>query len=288
MRAVRAARARTRLDRWLVEHGHAATRQEAQAAILAGEVTVDGRVVDKPGVAVPEGARVEVRGPAHPYVSRGGVKLAHALRTFGVDVRGRVAVDLGASTGGFTDCLLQAGAARVYAVDVGRGQLAWRLRTDPRVVCLEGVNARYLTPEQVDGPHDLVTVDVSFISLRLLWDVIARLLRPGGDVIALVKPQFEAGRGRVGRGGVVRDPAVHAEVLREVLGRALRASLAPVGLVPSPLRGPAGNIEYLAHLRSGVPALSCGVDVDRVVAEAHRLGGGPTPRHRAAAGREGP
>lgn len=262
-------RLRERLDVYLVTRGYAATRQEAQAAIMAGKVTVDGRVADKPGQRVPPGAQVVLRGPAHPYVSRGGVKLAHALRVFGIDVRGRVAVDLGAGTGGFTDCLLQAGAAKVYAVDVGRGQLAWRLRTDPRVVCLEGVNARSLAPEQVGGPHELVTADLAFISLRLVWGTIARLVKPEGDVVALVKPQFEAGRGRVGRGGVVRDPQVHEAVLRDVLGAAAGAGLQTVGLTVSPLRGPAGNIEYLAHLRPGPLGGPLRLDVTRVVAEAH-------------------
>lgn len=213
-----------RLDQWIVAHGYAATREEAQAAIMAGDVTVDGVVADKPGRRMRPGARVAIRRPAHSYASRGGLKLAHALAAFGIDPRERTAVDLGASTGGFTDCLLQAGAARVYAVDVGRGQLAWRLRTDPRVVCLEGVNARHLTPAQVGGPCDLVTLDLAFISLRLVWKAIAALVRPGGDVIALIKPQFEAGRAHVGRGGVVRDPTVHEAVLRSALDTAAAAA----------------------------------------------------------------
>lgn len=256
-----------RLDLWLVSHGYAASRSEAEAAIMAGAVAVDGAVADKPGRRVPPDARVAIRGRAHPYVSRGGVKLAHALAVFGVDPRGRTAVDLGASTGGFTDCLLRAGAARVYAVDVGRGQLAWRLRTDPRVVVLEGTNARHLTPAQVGGPRDLVTADLSFISLRLVWPAVAGVLAPQGDAIALVKPQFEAGRAQVRR-GVVRDPAVHAAVLREVLAAAGSAGLRPQAATPSPITGPAGNIEYLVHLRRGgapAPAL----DIAAVVAEAH-------------------
>jgi len=186
-----------------------------------------------------------------PYASRGGAKLAHALAVFGVDVRDKVAVDLGASTGGFTDCLLRAGAARVYAVDVGRGQLSWRLRTDPRVVVLEGRNARTLTPDDTGGTRDIVTADLAFISLRLLWRPIAGLVAPDGSVIALVKPQFEAGRERVGRGGVVRDPAVHREVLRTVLEAAGASGLAAVGLTPSPILGPAGNVEFLLHLVPG-------------------------------------
>ena len=256
-----------RLDQWIVAHGYAATREEAQAAIMAGDVTVDGVVADKPGRRMQTGARVAIRRPAHSYASRGGLKLAHALAVFGIDPRERTAVDLGASTGGFTDCLLQAGAARVYAVDVGRGQLAWRLRTDPRVVCLEGVNARHLTPAQVGGPCDLVTADLAFISLRLVWKAIAALVRPGGDVIALIKPQFEAGRAHVGRRGVVRDPTVHEAVLRSALETAAASGLVPLALTPSPVTGPAGNIEYLVHLRPA-PAASASIDGAAVVGDA--------------------
>jgi len=256
-----------RLDQWLVAHGRAQTREEAQAAIMAGTVTVDGQRVDKPGRRVGATSRVVLERPAHGYVSRGGLKLAHALQAFHLDVRGRVAVDLGASTGGFTDCLLQHGASCVYAVDVGRGQLAWRLRTDPRVVALEGRNARYLEPEEVGGARDLLTVDLAFISLRLVWATVARLVVPGGDVVALVKPQFEAGRAQVGRRGVVRDAGVHEAVLRDVLAAAEAAALAPVAAAPSPVTGPAGNIEYLVHLRAH-SARCAPIDVAAVVADA--------------------
>lgn len=265
----RSARAAERLDQWLVAHAHAATRHEAQAAIMAGRVSVNGMVVDKPGHRIGAGAAVAVRGPAHPYVSRGGLKLAHALRTFKIDVEGRTAVDLGASTGGFTDCLLAAGAARVYAVDVGRGQLAWRLRTDPRVVCLEGTNARYLTPAQVGGPCDLVTADLAFISLRLVWPAIAGLVATHGDVVVLVKPQFEAGRGEVGRRGVVRHPAVHRAVLRNAAEGAAGAGLSLWAVTPSPVTGPAGNIEYLAHLRPAGAPPAAAPEIEAAVAEAH-------------------
>jgi 23S rRNA (cytidine1920-2'-O)/16S rRNA (cytidine1409-2'-O)-methyltransferase len=258
-----------RLDQWLVLHGLAATRKEAQSVIMAGLVLVDGKVADKPGRRIAQQMNVEVHPREEPYASRGGVKLAHALRTFGIDVRGKVAVDLGASTGGFTDCLLRAGAARVYAVDVGRGQLSWRLRTDPRVVCLEGTNARYLTPDQVGATCDLVTADLAFISLRLVWRPVAALLAPGGCAVALVKPQFEAGREKVRRGGVVRDPAVHREVLRTVLEAARAAGLGPLGLTPSPIQGPAGNVEFLAHLVRGADAVLPEVALDATVAEAH-------------------
>lgn len=275
-----------RLDQWLVGHGLVSTRSAAASAIMAGTVLMDGVVVDKPGHRVHAGARVEVRAPEQPYASRGGVKLAHALAAFGIDVRGRTAVDLGASTGGFTDCLLQAGAARVYAVDVGRGQLAWRLRHDPRVVSLEGRNARSLTPADVGGPRDLVTVDLAFISLRLVWPAIAGLLAPGGDVVALVKPQFEAGRREVRRGGVVRNPAVHEAVLHDARDGARAAGLVPLAITFSPITGPAGNIEYVIHARRGAltgpsapdapsadrAAAPAGHDLDvaAVVAEAHR------------------
>jgi 23S rRNA (cytidine1920-2'-O)/16S rRNA (cytidine1409-2'-O)-methyltransferase len=269
-----------RLDERLVQEGLADTRTRAQGAVLAGRVTVDGAVADKPGRRVTPEMRVGVVAPAHPYVGRGGVKLAHALAAFGIDVRGAVAIDLGASTGGFTDCLLQAGAARVYAVDVGHGQLAWSLRQDPRVIVMEDTNARRLTPDRFAGAADLVTADLSFISLRLVWGAIAGLVRPGGRVVALVKPQFEAGRGAVGRGGVVRDPAVHAAVVEDALAAAARAGLTPVAVTASPVTGPAGNIEYLVHLRR-VPAAmkpeppAPPLDVAGAVADAHRrLGGG--------------
>ena len=269
-----------RLDQWLVSRGHAATKGEAQAIIMAGRVTVDGRPAEKPGRRVTSGMAVRVRPRDGGYVSRGGVKLAHALGAFGIDVHGMVAVDLGASTGGFTDCLLRAGASRVYAVDVGRGQLAWSLRTDPRVVCLEGINARYLAPDQIGGPCDLVTADLAFISLRLVWRPIAGVLSGGGAVVALVKPQFEAGRDRVGRGGVVRDPAVHREVLGTVLEAARTSGLHPLGVTPSPLAGPAGNLEYLAYLRRGdgegqglAPEA-----LDAAVAQAHARDGRPRSR----------
>ena len=236
---------------------------------MAGLVTVDGERADKPGRRIAPGTTVQVRRQGEAYASRGGLKLAHALAVFGVDAQGKVAVDLGASTGGFTDCLLRAGASRVYAVDVGHGQLAWQLRTDPRVICLEGVNARYLTVDQVGGRCDLVTADLAFISLRLVWQPIAGLVGKQGSVIVLVKPQFEAGRGQVRRGGVVRDPQVHREVLRGVLDAARSAALVPVGVTPSPIVGPAGNIEYLAHLRPGARDALPPQALESAVAQAH-------------------
>lgn len=238
-----------RLDVRLVQQGLASSRAQAQALIRAGRVRVAGQVLDKPGHEVPVDSPLEVL--ARPrYVSRGGEKLEGALQAFGVDPRGKVCLDVGASTGGFTDCLLQHGAARVYAVDVGRGQLDWNLRTDPRVGVREGLNARHLRPEDLGEPVDLATVDVSFISLRLVLPPLSSIVKPGGEVIALVKPQFEAGRGQVRR-GVVRDPAVHEAVLQGIASFA-REELdwTVVGSVPSPLRGPAGNQEFFLYIRT--------------------------------------
>src|SRR5438067_4369064 len=222
-----AAARKQRLDLVLVERGLVPSREQARARILAGDVSIGGRVVDKAGTPVPDGAVVTLRA-APAYVGRGGFKLAHALARFAIDVTGRIALDAGASTGGFTDCLLRHGAARVYAVDVGYGQLDWRLRSDPRVVVMERVNLRALTT--LPEPVDLATLDLSFISLRLVLESVGRLLRAAGEVVALIKPQFEAGRQRVGRGGVVREPAVHAAVLREVLTWAVEHGYAVRGL----------------------------------------------------------
>jgi len=267
-----------RLDQWLVSQGRAETRSAAQAAIMAGLVTVDGQLADKPGRRLAAGAVVEVRSPHESYASRGGVKLARALEVFGVDVRGKVAVDLGASTGGFTDCLLRAGASRVYAVDVGRGQLAGRLRNDPRVVCLEGVNARYLTADRVGGRGDVVTIDLAFISLRLVWRPVAGVVSERGSVIALVKPQFEAGRAQVRRGGVVRDPNVHRAVLGAVVEAARAAGLGAIGVTASPITGPAGNIEFFVHLTPGGRDDRSGTAIEAAVAEAHARSSPARPR----------
>ena len=237
-----------RLDQLLVARGLAESRAKAQALIQAGQVLVDGQLRDKPGMLVPEDAEISLKERPR-YVSRGGEKLEAALRAFGIDPRGKVCLDIGASTGGFTDCLLQHGAGKVYAVDVGKGQLHWKLRTDPRVVVREGLNARYLSYQDIGEPVDLATVDVSFISLKLVLPPLQGIVRPEGDVIALVKPQFEAGRDKVGRGGVVRDPEVHREVLFGIAHFAeeeLDWSVA--GAIRSPLLGPAGNVEFLLHL----------------------------------------
>ena len=234
-----------RIDTLLHNRGLAPSREKARRLILAGQVFVDGQRVDKAGTRVDESAKVEVRqGP--PYVSRGGLKLEHALSVFGISPDGRVAADVGASTGGFTDCLLQRGAAKVYAIDVGYGQLDWGLRQDPRVVVMERTNARHL--EALPEPVSLVTIDVSFISLELILPQVRRWLAPGGEVVALIKPQFEAGPERVGKGGVVRDPDVHRDVLHTTLAWARENGWRVLGLTRSPITGPKGNVEFLAWL----------------------------------------
>jgi 23S rRNA (cytidine1920-2'-O)/16S rRNA (cytidine1409-2'-O)-methyltransferase len=237
-----------RLDLLLVERGLAESREQARRLIMAGEVRVDQELNDKPGKSVPADATVEVRNSL-PYVSRGGVKLAAALDAFGVAVAGLVAVDVGASTGGFTDCLLQRGAARVYAVDVGYGQLAWKLRGDPRVIPIERTNIRYLTELPNGVLADLAVVDASFISLALVLPATLRLLQPGAAILALVKPQFEAGKEQVGKGGVVRDAQIHRRVLEAIAARAGELGLTVAGLTVSPILGPAGNVEFLIWLR---------------------------------------
>ncbi len=240
-----------RLDLLLVQRGLAASRQQAQRLIMAGQVTVNDRVLDKPGTRVPVDAPVVVDG-GQPYVSRGGHKLAAALDAFNLDVDGWIAADVGASTGGFTDCLLQRGATKVYAIDVGYGQLAWKLRQDARVIARERTNARYL--EHLPEIVDLVTIDVSFISLKLILPPAVGWLQPAGQIVALIKPQFEAGRTQVGKGGVVRDPEVHRAVLIEITGWAHSRGLGLAGMIRSPITGPAGNVEFLAHWLPGQPA----------------------------------
>jgi 23S rRNA (cytidine1920-2'-O)/16S rRNA (cytidine1409-2'-O)-methyltransferase len=245
---------RTRLDTLLVERGLAASRERARALILAGQVRVDGHAAGKAGVSVPDDADVSLTVPDHPYVSRGGLKLEHALDVFGIDPSGRLALDIGASTGGFTDVLLRRGARQVVALDVGHGQLDWRLRTDPRVIVLEHVNARTLRAEDLPAEaraFDIVTIDVSFISLRLVLPAVPPLLAPHADVVALVKPQFEAGRLEVGKGGVVRDEAVRARVVGEIADAAVALGLTRAGLCASPITGMEGNQEYLLHVRNG-------------------------------------
>jgi 23S rRNA (cytidine1920-2'-O)/16S rRNA (cytidine1409-2'-O)-methyltransferase len=245
----RSGSATERLDIIVVERGLAPTRERARALILAGQVEVDGRVVSKAGAPVPPGAGVTLRTPDHPYVGRGGIKLAHALDAFGVDPRGRRALDIGASTGGFTDVLLRRGATSVVALDVGHGQLDWRLRTDPRVIVREGVNARALTAADVPDRVSLVTIDVAFISLRHILPPLPPVLERPADIIALVKPQFEAGRDEVGAHGLVTDPAVHEAVLARVTQAASESGFRRLGMSPSAITGATGNQEFFLHLR---------------------------------------
>jgi 23S rRNA (cytidine1920-2'-O)/16S rRNA (cytidine1409-2'-O)-methyltransferase len=233
----------------VVARGLAPSRERAQALILAGQVTVDGQRVTKAGAPVADAAAIALVLPDHPYVGRGGIKLAHALDTFAVAAHGRRALDVGASTGGFTDVLLQRGARDVIALDVGHGQLDWKLRNDPRVLVREGVNARHLTAFDVPHVVDLVTIDVAFISLSHIFPALPPFLGPGADVIALVKPQFEAGREHVGKGGLVTDPAVHDAVIAQATERAAAAGLARAGMTASPITGASGNREFFLHLR---------------------------------------
>jgi 23S rRNA (cytidine1920-2'-O)/16S rRNA (cytidine1409-2'-O)-methyltransferase len=233
----------------LTEQGYADTRSKAQAIIMSGQVYVNGQKSDKPGVSYEETVQLEVRGQSCPYVSRGGLKLEKALRDFGVKPEGFVCSDSGASTGGFTDCLLQQGAKKVFAIDVGYGQLDWKIRSDPRVVVMERTNVRYVTPEQLGEPLDLSVIDVSFISLSIVLPVIKTFLKPeSGQVLCLIKPQFEAGKDKVGKKGVVREPETHKEVLDNFVALADSLDFKILGLTFSPVKGPEGNIEFLGHL----------------------------------------
>ncbi|MDY2557058.1 MAG: TlyA family RNA methyltransferase [Candidatus Faecousia sp.] len=257
-----------RLDVLLTEQGYAENRTKAQAIIMSGIVYVDGQKADKPGTAYEETVSIEVRGAVCPYVSRGGLKLEKALRDFGVKPEGFVCSDSGASTGGFTDCLLQQGARKVFAIDVGYGQLDWKIRSDPRVVVMEKTNIRYVTPEQLGEPLDLSVVDVSFISLKIVLPAIQALLKPTGQVLCLIKPQFEAGREKVGKKGVVRENRTHVEVLRGFIELADSLGFRILGLTFSPVKGPEGNIEFLGHLSlDDVPGIR--PDVVDVVEQAH-------------------
>ena len=244
-----------RLDTLVVERGLAESRERAKRLILAGEVIVSGSTQVKPGHLIPPDAEIVVKQPLR-YVSRGGLKLEKALQVSQVDVRGRVAIDVGASTGGFTDCLLQHGAKFVYAVDVGHGQLAWKIRQDPRVCVIEGTNIRTIDVNRFESPVEIGVVDVSFISLQKVLPVVTQIVNPMGDVLALIKPQFEAGREHVGKGGVVRDAGVHVQVLRDLIQFVRGLDLSVMEISHSPIRGPAGNIEYLIWLKAGMKASS--------------------------------
>ena len=260
-----------RLDVLLVEQMYAETRSKAQAIIMAGLVYVNGQKADKAGMSFDaDTAVIEVRGQACPYVSRGGLKLEKALRDFGVDPTGFVCSDSGCSTGGFTDCLLQQGASKVFAIDVGYGELNWKIRNDPRVVVMERTNIRYVTPEDIGEPLDLSVIDVSFISLRIVLPAIKNLLKEKqGQVLCLIKPQFEAGRENVGKNGVIREPSIHKEVLDNFVALAKELGFTILGLTFSPVKGPAGNIEFLGHLTlADVPGIE--PDTAQVVAQSHK------------------
>jgi 23S rRNA (cytidine1920-2'-O)/16S rRNA (cytidine1409-2'-O)-methyltransferase len=258
-----------RLDVLLTERLYAETRSKAQAIIMSGNVYVNGQKADKPGMSFEETAEIEVRGAVCPYVSRGGLKLEKALRDFGVKPEGYVCSDSGASTGGFTDCLLQQGAKKVFAIDVGYGQLDWKIRSDERVVVMERTNIRYVTPEDLGEPLDLSVIDVSFISLKIVLPTIKTLLKPTGQVLCLIKPQFEAGKDKVGKKGVVREPETHKEVLDSFVALANELNFKILGLTFSPVKGPEGNIEFLGHLSlDDVEGIQ--PDTAKVVADAHK------------------
>ena len=257
-----------RLDVLLTEQGYADSRSKAQAIIMSGQVYVNGQKADKPGVSYEETAALEVRGAVCPYVSRGGLKLEKALRDFGVKPVDYVCSDSGASTGGFTDCLLQQGARKVFAIDVGYGQLDWKIRSDERVVVMERTNIRYVTPEDLGEPLDLSVIDVSFIGLEIVLPTIKTLLKPTGQVLCLIKPQFEAGKENVGKKGVVRDPKIHKMVLDNFVSLVGGLDFKILGLTFSPVKGPEGNIEFLAHLTlDSVTGIR--PDTAFVVAQAH-------------------
>lgn len=237
-----------RLDVILVNRGYFESREKARNSIMAGIVFVNGEKVDKPGTRFGENIEIAVKEQANPYVSRGGLKLEKAIDYFGIDLLGKTAIDIGASTGGFTDCMLKKGASKVFAVDVGYGQLAWKLRNDSRVICMEKTNARYLKPSDVGMLLDFAAIDVSFIPIRKILPVVIQLLKEGAEIICLVKPQFEAGREKVGKRGVVREPKVHVEVLMSISSFVVENNCRILGLTYSPIKGPEGNIEYLLYI----------------------------------------
>lgn len=259
-----------RLDVLLVKRNLAESREKAKAIIMSGNVFVEGQREDKAGTTFSDEVQIEIKGHTLPYVSRGGLKLEKAVANFDVCLEGKVCTDVGASTGGFTDCMLQNGARKVFAIDVGKGQLAWKLRQDDRVICMEKTNIRYVTPEDIGEPLDFASVDVSFISLSKVLPAARELLKDGGEMVCLIKPQFEAGREKVGKKGVVRDPKVHLEVIQTVLQTAMDLGFSILGLEYSPIKGPEGNIEYLVHIEKKETAVKEeGVDPVAVVEAAH-------------------
>ena len=259
-----------RLDLLMMERALAPSREKAKAYIMAGNVYVDGQKEDKAGTMFHETVKIEVRGNTLPYVSRGGLKLEKAMNHFGVELDGKVCMDVGASTGGFTDCMLQNGAVKVFAIDVGRGQLDWKLRQDPRVVCMEKTNIRYVTPEDIGEPVQFSSIDVSFISLTKVLQPISNYLTEDGQIVALIKPQFEAGREKVGKKGVVREKSTHREVIHKVIDYAMSIGFRVLNLEFSPIKGPEGNIEYLVHLEKcgQTDQISELIDVDKTVDQA--------------------
>ncbi len=263
-----------RLDVLIYNLGLAASREKASSQIMSGIVYVNGVKVDKPGTKLSTDSKIEIRGASMPYVSRGGLKLEKALKEFGLDLKGKTALDIGSSTGGFTDCMLQNGAAKVYAIDVGYGQLAWSLRNDSRVVCMERTNIRYVTPEAIGEYADFASIDVSFISLTKVLPAVKKLMKENGEIVCLIKPQFEAGREKVGKKGVVRDINVHIEVIEKITEFCRNEMMFSIlGLSFSPIKGPEGNIEYLLYI--SVDKITDNTvqepDIDRVVSEAHNL-----------------
>ncbi len=264
-----------RLDCLIFERGLAESREKAKAIIMMGNVYVDNQKSDKPGTMLSEKAKIEVRGEGLRYVSRGGLKLEKAMSVFPIELNQKITMDIGASTGGFTDCMLQNGAKKVYSIDVGYGQLAWKLRTDERVVNLERTNVRYLTKEQVPDEIDFFSVDVSFISLCLVLPVARNFMAENAQAVCLIKPQFEAGRGKVGKKGVVRDKAVHVEVIEKIVHFVLENGFSVLGLTYSPVKGPEGNIEYLIYLQKSENPESTALDIGALVEESHnQLSGG--------------
>ena len=260
-----------RLDILLVTNGYAPSREKAKAMIMAGEVFVDGNREDKAGTMVKTDAAIEVKGKKLKYVSRGGLKLEKAVNEFRIDLSGAVCMDVGSSTGGFTDCMLQNGAAKVYAVDVGTNQLAWELRNDPRVVSMEKTNIRYVTPGDIGEAVDFVSIDVAFISLTKVLEPVKAIMKEGAEMVCLIKPQFEAGREKVGKKGVVRDASVHLEVVESILAYASGLGFTLLNLEFSPIRGPEGNIEYLLYLKKGPSDKAAVIDAKETVRAAHAL-----------------
>ncbi len=258
-----------RLDTAVFEAGLADSREKAKAMIMEGIVFVNNQKEDKPGTQIRSDAKIEVRGEKLPFASRGGLKLDKAVKVFGIQLQDKICMDVGASHGGFTDCMLQNGAKKVYSVDVGYGQLVWKLRNDPRVVNMERTNIRYVTPEQIEDKLDFASVDVSFISLSLVVPVVRQLLRDGGEIMCLIKPQFEAGKGKVGKKGVVREPEIHCEVIQKIIDLMHENKFRIIGLDYSPIKGPEGNIEYLIYAAKDNDALPFDFDVKQLVSESH-------------------